>query len=444
MKGVSSINSASDKQETINRMINRQYDQLLEMCEKSASEIEYIKQNLLNDDSEQQLEIEKTEALISSIVHDINEKKKEMQNLALKNRYDQLMDLYQKTQDEVQMLETNLEKDMSVLEESKLEIFTHQKTDMLDLDEFLNEKTELLETPSELSNHFGNKKKERLNLTATVDSFTAEEEKGENITDKWHESLAKIDEIEKEQFIKDLSLPPVPTDETSKSATETVSDFELPELPELPELNEIEIKGELSEKKKSKQSHRKFSGLKMVLNIMFYLILIGSIFFTFIFGMDNHNHTSGAVPSRFFGYSVMRVATGSMSPGLRINTVIVTRYVEASELRINDVVTFATEDNRTITHRIYHIYENYQNSGVYGFRLIGDANDGIADDIVYLADELIGRVVFQNYPLGRILMFTHHYFLTIMAVLVLSFVLLLVFKVRIKFFKKSRQVEIST
>jgi len=439
---VSLINTASDKQETINRMINKQYDQLLKMCEKSTSELEYIKQHLLNDDSEQQSEIERTEALINSIIQDVNVKKQEMQNLALKNRYDQLMSLYQKTQDEVQMLEATLEKELPPLGENQLEIFTQKQADVLDSDEPLS--VEVEDAPTQMQSYFG-RKNERLNLNAPSEPLIKEKQH-EDIIDKWHESLAKVNEIEKEQLleelIENLELPPVPIDPPDAvMMTDATLDFELPEAPTLAEAIMLtETEKVLLKQKPQKKKSKGFSWLKLLLNMMFYLVLISSIFFTFVFGIDNHNHTPGTVPSSFFGYSVMRVATGSMSPSLPVNTVIVARHVDPSELRLRDIVTFVTDDGRTITHRIYQIYENYQNNS-YGFRLIGDANDGIADDVVHLADDLIGRVVYQSYPLGRALMFIHRYFLTIMAMLVFSLVLLLIVKMRIRFKKKSRRIK---
>jgi len=425
---------SSDKQENINRMINRQYDQLLEMCEKSASELEYIKQNLLNDDFGQQSEIEKTEALISSIVHDVNVKKKELQNLALKNRYDQLVSLYQQTQDEVQMLEANLEKEMPLLEADQLEVFAQAQADLPETDELPN-----AEAPFKMPKYF-RRKGERLNLN-NLSLPAVKKEQHEDFVDTWHDSLAKIDEIEKEQLITDFNLPPIPMDEVDESfnAVETTLDFQLPEVPIFDEPlvpTEIESKERLFKKKVQKPANKRFRGLKIFLNILFYLVLISSILFAFVFGMDNHNHTSNGAPSQLFGYSVMRVATGSMSPTLRVDTVIVTRYVDPTELRIDDIVTFLIDGERTVTHRVYQIYENYQNLDTYGFRLIGDANDGIADDTVLLAEDLVGRVIFDNYAIGRTLMFIHRYFLTIMAVFAFSLVLLFVIKVRFKFKKR--------
>jgi len=443
---VSLINATTEKQETIKRMINRQYEQLLEMCQKSASEIEYMKQNLLKDDPDQQLEIEKTEMLINSIVNDINLKKKEMQSLELKNRYDQLLNLYQQTQDEVQLLEADLKKNEQDTRKSQIKIFAQSQ-----VEKNPNNEDHAIEAPFVVPNQFGRKpnhfgqKRGRLNLGETsmastkdaVASTEDEEVQYENMMDKWYESLAQIDEIEEEKMLEDFTLPPSPIDVVDEI---DMMLFDLPDVPELPiepvltqEQEEVETNLQPQTKKKAlKTSHKAISGINVFLNITFYLVLITSIFFAFVFGMDNHNHNANGMPRMFLGHSVMRVATGSMTPGLPINTVIVTRHVEPSELRVGNVVTFRTNEERTITHRIYHIYENYQNHGDYGFRLIGDANGGVADDVVHPAEDLIGRVIYYSYPLGRALMFIHRYFLTIMSILVFSFVVLLVAKIRIK------------
>lgn len=435
---MSLINPISEKQETIKRMINRQYDQLLEMCEKSASEIDYIKQNLLSTDSDQQLEIEKTQELINSIVNDINLKKKEMQSLEVKNRYDQLLSLYQQTQDEVQMLEADLEKNQQAPRKNQLKIFAQtQASEGLGNDYKKSEAFVVPDYFEQKPTQFGQEKRRRLNLSTAAPM--TEEERHEMMMDKWHETLAQIDEFEAEKMIEDFILPPSPMDE--EIMEDEIVLFELPVAPEI-EMDsgivaevEKEEENSLKSKKKAQKTKRKrFGGLSVLLNVTFYLVLMCAIFFAFIFGMDNHNHndaTSNGFPRMFFGHSVMRVATGSMSPSLRIDTVIVTKQVEPSELNIGNIVTVLTDEGRIVTHRVYHIYENYQNQD-YGFRLIGDANNGVADDIVYPADRLIGRVIFHNYPIGRTLMFIHRHFLTIMLVLGISFVMLLVAKIRVK------------
>jgi len=164
------------------------------------------------------------------------------------------------------------------------------------------------------------------------------------------------------------------------------------------------------------------------LNLMFYLILISAILFVSFSGV----YSPDGRPRALAGYSIMRVATGSMVPELPINTLIVTREVDPAVLREGEIVTFLKADDTTVTHRVYEIYENYNNMGVLGFRLIGDATrDGdvniTPDPDVHREDHLIGRVVMSSYSLGRFLMFVHEHFLSILkyAMIILAALFLL-------------------
>ena len=137
-----------------------------------------------------------------------------------------------------------------------------------------------------------------------------------------------------------------------------------------------------------------------------------------------YNPSASGEPRSFLGYSVMRIASGSMAPTLPINTVIVTnRHVEPRDLSVGEVVTFLTENGTTLTHRIYAIYEDYQESGVRGFRLIGDASE-FPDYNIYTANDFLGRYVASNYPIGRVLMFVHeHMWVAVVATILILTVL---------------------
>ena len=159
---------------------------------------------------------------------------------------------------------------------------------------------------------------------------------------------------------------------------------------------------------------------------MFYLILISALLFVTSSGIQ----TTDGRPRAVAGYSVMRVATGSMVPELPINTLIVTRQVEPSDLEEGQIITVLRDDVRTptVTHRIHEIYENHDEFGRRAFRLIGDWN-GIPDPEIDLEENLVGRVVMSSYTLGRALMFVHEHFLTIVRYAIIIVIVLFVFKV---------------
>ena len=171
------------------------------------------------------------------------------------------------------------------------------------------------------------------------------------------------------------------------------------------------------------------------LNLMFYVILVSAILFVSISGM----YSPEGVPRTILGYSIMRVATGSMRPELPINTLIVTQQVDPNELEIGEIVTFLQSDGTTITHRIYEIHEDFSGLGIRGFRLIGDANHGIPDHDIHQAGNLIGRVVASNYSLGQFLMFVHNRFITILIIII---VLLFALKMGMSFRDKKKKESI--
>jgi len=96
------------KQETIKNMIKKRYNHLLELCEQTKQEITYLDQNADNVDFQKSGEIEKTRSLIASIEREIQIKQWEFYNTEVKNRYQQLMGLYHRTQEEIMILENTL------------------------------------------------------------------------------------------------------------------------------------------------------------------------------------------------------------------------------------------------------------------------------------------------------------------------------------------------
>lgn len=459
----------------IKRMIGRQYDQLLEICKQTKAEIDDLNRNLTDSDFVQRLEIEKMQALISSIEHDVQTKKQDIYNSEIKNRYQQLTNLYQQTRDEVRLLESTLETNIQKVDQSQNRMHDN----------------EMKRNPADRG-----AKRERLDLSTPIEPQD-HDVYDEEMLKKWQASLNKIDELEEQQQLLETLEPsvpdvapltlaepvtiqseeeiipieepiveevveieenidPIPTlDKLEAEGLEIPSvvqiEPEIPMLPPLPvvpalpvlpvedeepELEEqvedqvqaLPIQGQktLTNEKRDvvNQPSKGKKAIGAILNILFYFILTISILFVFLFGM----YKPDGAPRVLFGYSIMRVATESMSPALPVNTLIVTKDVDPADLQVGDVVTFIRFNETIITHRIYEIYEDYQNRGVRGFRLIGDANGGEPDYEVHHADHLIGRVVASNYPFGHFLMFIYHQFLLLMAFVVTILIVLFLFR----------------
>ncbi|HLS65897.1 MAG TPA: signal peptidase I [Pseudogracilibacillus sp.] len=104
------------------------------------------------------------------------------------------------------------------------------------------------------------------------------------------------------------------------------------------------------------------------LTVLLY-ILLAALIFTFI-----SSHINKEQPN-LFGYQMKIVLSGSMEPDIKEGSIIFMKLREADELvEVNDVVTFLTEEEILITHRIVAVEEK---DTLYVTK--GDAND--ANDV---------------------------------------------------------------
>ena len=110
---------------------------------------------------------------------------------------------------------------------------------------------------------------------------------------------------------------------------------------------------------------------------------------------------SGDVPN-ILGYSVFRVMTGSMEPAIETDSLIVVKSVEASEIKIGDVISFFSQDpahgGAVNTHRVTAIEQNGEE---WNFVTKGDANQ-LEDKYVTSSKDLIGKVVYVSHVRGII------------------------------------------
>ena len=123
--------------------------------------------------------------------------------------------------------------------------------------------------------------------------------------------------------------------------------------------------------------------LKWIVNIficMMILIIILSIV---------SNTKSGI--SSIFGYMPMKVLTGSMEPSIKVGDIVVVRKRPVSDIKIGDVITYKTEGNIYITHRVVQIFTEGND---LKFKTKGDANNIEDKDSIY-EDQLIGKLAFR-------------------------------------------------
>lgn len=92
------------------------------------------------------------------------------------------------------------------------------------------------------------------------------------------------------------------------------------------------------------------------------------------------------------GLHTIRLATGSMSPGLPAGSMLVVKDTPASDLKVGDVVMVQRPDLRPVTHRVVAIQPaSAETGGRTALTLRGDAN-ATNDPQPYLVDR-VGRMV---------------------------------------------------
>lgn len=102
---------------------------------------------------------------------------------------------------------------------------------------------------------------------------------------------------------------------------------------------------------------------------------------------------------RIFGVQVYGVLTGSMEPAYPTGSLIYVKDVEASELRVNDVITFSVSPGVIATHRIVEIVPDENNPSIVRYRTKGDANREV-DAALVGENNIIGRAMFAIPQLG--------------------------------------------
>ncbi|MDD6614912.1 MAG: signal peptidase I [Lachnospiraceae bacterium] len=132
-----------------------------------------------------------------------------------------------------------------------------------------------------------------------------------------------------------------------------------------------------------------------ILNLLSMIMIAAAIFVLLTVLLTRQ----GSVPD-IFGYSALRVMTGSMEPGIRTDSLIVVKQTEPSMIRENDIISYYSTDpelkGAVNTHRVVSIE---QEGNQYQFTTKGDAN-ALPDRYPALGQNLVGKVIFTSYPLG--------------------------------------------
>jgi len=139
---------------------------------------------------------------------------------------------------------------------------------------------------------------------------------------------------------------------------------------------------ENQEKKKPTSTGKKVTTI--ILAVLLVVVLVAGVFAIV--------HVKTSKDPTIFGYGIFTVASGSMTPALKVGDVIFVKKVSsADELEKGDVITFhgrGEKEGKIVTHRI--VSEGVEEDGY--ITTCGDANNGATDTPITL-DDVIGKVI---------------------------------------------------
>ena len=182
-----------------------------------------------------------------------------------------------------------------------------------------------------------------------------------------------------------------------------------------------------------RQSRLKRIWQSSVTGAIFYIFMGLIVLMTFLVNGVGNN----GAPHDFFGYSGMLVLTGSMEPEIPRGSFVLTGNVDPNTLQIGDDITYLYTRDATITHRIVAIQENYHD-GKRGFQTKG-INNGLPDEETVIADNIVGKVIFQSKSLGLFFTFTQNNL--ILSILLIILPIVLFFVLRMVFSSKQKNEE---
>lgn len=99
------------------------------------------------------------------------------------------------------------------------------------------------------------------------------------------------------------------------------------------------------------------------------------------------------------GFKFLNILTGSMTPTMPVNTVVVVKKIPISQVELGDVITFKMGDSN-VTHRVVEINNSNRNTVLY---TQGDAAQNQGSRETVTEDNFVGVVVFHIPYLGVLL-----------------------------------------
>lgn len=176
------------------------------------------------------------------------------------------------------------------------------------------------------------------------------------------------------------------------------------------------------------EEKEKRNKLKVIGNISFAIFMIVMAVLIFITAQSKF---TGREPA-LFNHRIYIVDSGSMSPTINVDSMIIVKESEPNEINKGDIITYYGHNKSSrVTHRVIDI----ENNGEF-FITRGDANE-VNDPMPLEGKKLIGKVVFKIPFIGKVFRFLNTEMG--MGVLVALMVLWIIAPLILERFKKSNK-----
>ena len=144
-----------------------------------------------------------------------------------------------------------------------------------------------------------------------------------------------------------------------------------------------------------KKKNKLWNFIKITFKTLVFIILISFILVVCLQRFSNNKIS-------IFNYRMFTVISGSMKPKYDIGDVLIAKWVEPSEIKVGDTISYSGTkgdfSGKVITHQVIKIEKNIK--GEYIFHAKGLAN--LVEDPVVSADQIYGVVMYRSFILSTV------------------------------------------
>ena len=170
--------------------------------------------------------------------------------------------------------------------------------------------------------------------------------------------------------------------------------------------------------------HQSKKNKKRVNLLLFIPIFIVAVISALTLLLALFTAKEGELPAEFFGNYLFPITTTSMQREIPQGSLVITEPSDPRELVVGDIITFVQSDMTFLTHKIFEILNDFDNSGQMAFLTKGTENVDPDKDVVLGAD-IIGRVVLVIPVAGEFIYFLAYNIHIPIAILVICLITLL-------------------